>query len=104
MNNRNLDKTFARTLVVWWAFTWRVSIISLFGAVFAGFVSGLVATGLGFETRTVVTWIQSSFFIVGIPVGMLVMRIVLLKNYSSFRIEFVSNKPSIQEQHVNVKT
>lgn len=97
MSGRNLDKTIGRILQIWWAFAWRVSVISLSSGVFVGFMTGLLASGLGYETRAVAFWIQVSVFVVGVPIGILVMRAILFKQYSSFRIELVELEPNIRE-------
>jgi hypothetical protein len=81
-----LEVTWGRAIKVWWSIVWRAV---LFGAI-AGFVAGAVAGALlgaagvaGQTIASVGAWLG---FGVSLPVGIWVVRSVLRKSWSDFRI------------------
>ena len=85
-----LEVTWGRAAKVWWSLAWRAV---LFGAL-AGMLSGAIigafmgATGAPPQTIAgVTTWAGG---VVGIPVGIWVVRTTLSKSWSDFRIALVA--------------
>jgi ABC-type antimicrobial peptide transport system permease subunit len=87
MNNRGdtvmqeVELTWGRAIKVWWSLAWRGL---LFGGL-AGFVAGMIVGVLGGEP------IHGSLagFVMGIPIGMWVVKIILAKSFSDFRLALI---------------
>jgi hypothetical protein len=88
----NVEITWGRATKVWWSLTWRWLLFYVITGFISGFVIGFikgaaVASNQTIETvRTVANW--TGVFI-SIPVGIWVVRSVLRKSWSDFRIALV---------------
>ena len=84
-----IEVTWGRAVKVWWSIVWRAVLFSgLAGMVAGGVVGGILGVaGVGPQTiGTVGTWLG---VLVSIPVGIWVVRWVLRKSWSDFRIVLV---------------
>jgi hypothetical protein len=81
-----LEVTWGRAIKVWWSLAWR---LVLFGGI-AGFIAGAIIGGVGAAAganpRTISSLGSLSGMVIGIPIGMVVVRWVLRKSWSDFRI------------------
>ncbi len=81
-----LEVTWGRTMKVWWSLVWRMILFSMA----AGFVAGLIVggagafAGVGAQNLSYLGNIAG--LVVGLPVGVWVVRSILRKSWSDFRI------------------
>jgi len=78
---QEVELNWERSLKVWWSLVWRGV---LFGFI-AGFIAGFIVGFLGFPNLGGLAGL-----VVGIPIGMWVVKLVLAKSFSDFRIALVS--------------
>jgi len=84
-----LEPTFRRAAVVYWALFWRAILIGGGAGFLVGFVGGFVGAMAGVPPTTTRPLILIAAAIVGVPVGIHVVRLVLRKSYSEFTIRLV---------------
>jgi hypothetical protein len=85
----SIEVTWGRATKVWWSLLWRAALFGLLAGGAIGFVIGLIlgAAGVAAEVITAAgTW---AGLLIGIPVGIWVVRTVLRKSWSDFRIVLV---------------
>ena len=76
-----VELNWARAIKVWWSLAWRGI---LFGSI-AGFIAGFIVGYLGFGNLGALAGL-----VVGIPIGMWVVKLVLAKSFSDFRLALVA--------------
>jgi hypothetical protein len=84
-----LEVTWGRTIKVWWSMVWRAALFAGIGGGLLGFVLGFIMGMAGASQEligTVCFWVGVLF---GIPIGIWVVRAVLKKSWSDFRIALV---------------
>jgi hypothetical protein len=79
-----LEVTLGRAIRVWWALFWRGLLYCGLAGLLIGFVEGLIGFG-----RPQIT--MPSGFLVGLPVGVYVVRAALRKQYRHFSIRLVAS-------------
>ncbi|MBV8313498.1 MAG: hypothetical protein JOZ53_00930 [Planctomycetaceae bacterium] len=88
----NVEITWGRATKVWWSLTWRWSLFVVITGFISGFVIGFLKSAAGASNQTIETvkivanW--TGVFL-GIPVYIWVVRSVLRKSWSDFRIALV---------------
>jgi hypothetical protein len=85
-----VEVTWKRVIKVWWSFIWRGTLFGFIGGFIVGFIIGLIAGVAGGDSNTIGRLAQIGGGIIGIPIGIVVMRIVLRKQYSDFRIALIA--------------
>ncbi|KPK41934.1 MAG: hypothetical protein AMJ78_04160 [Omnitrophica WOR_2 bacterium SM23_29] len=85
-----VEVTWMHALKVWWSFTWRVLIYGFIGGFIIGLVLGFIMAMMGASPAAVNNACRIGGFIIGIPIGIAVVKIVLQKKYSDFRIALIS--------------
>ena len=78
---QEVELSWERAIKVWWSLVWRSL---LFGGL-AGGVAGFIVGILGFPHLGGLAGL-----VVGIPVGMWVVKLVLAKSFSDFRLALVA--------------
>ena len=85
----NVEITWGRATKVWWSLAWRGLLFGgITGGIF-GFVIGLIMGAAGASMQTIGTVAYWTGVFIGIPVGIWVVRSVLRKSWSDFRIALV---------------
>lgn len=77
----DVDVTWLRALEIWWAWLWRAFLWSILAGFVVGFVAGFVGA------------VEAAPFLggaVGLPIGIWVLKGVLGKTFSDFRIALLS--------------
>ena len=98
-----LPVTWSRVVRVWWAFFWRMSLLSLAFGVILLAVGFIAALALGLTTAQTESiddsrWLQLVFFALGAVVTLIVTRQVLIQKWGDFRIVLVKRSHSEYER------
>jgi len=81
--------TWGRAIKVWWSLLWRAILYSILAGLIVGIFVAIFGAILGIDSASS-TGLSGIFgFLVGIPIGIWVIKIVLQKKYSDFRIALV---------------
>lgn len=81
-----LEVTWGRAVRVWWSLMWRALLFGGIGGGGVGFVIGFFMGAAGASLASITAVTAWAGLLVGIPVGMWVVRHVLRKTWSDFRI------------------
>jgi hypothetical protein len=84
-----LEVTLGRAAKVWWSMLWRAVLFGGLGGGAAGFVLGAIMGAAGVSLQTISSVTSVIGLVVGIPIGIWVVRNVLRKSWSDFRIVLV---------------
>jgi len=82
----SIPVTWARVAKVWWCFVWRATLLGMIVGMLVGLVVGFAGALVGMTAAGVEWMIRGTVILVSIPVGILVMKSVLEKEFSDFRI------------------
>jgi hypothetical protein len=85
----HLDVTWTRALKVWWSLAWRGLLFGALAGGLAGFFVGVAGSAAGVQLETIRQLGSLAGLAVGIPVGLWVVRTILQKSWSDFRIVLV---------------
>ena len=97
--SRTLEPTWDVCFKIWFAFFWRNTLLSLaVGSVAALFGGMLAKLGGGDVGKMGVMF----GMIAGIPMGLVVMRMILKKEYENFKIELIE-KPRLVKEHIGLQ-
>ena len=89
-----IDVTWGRAAKVWWSLLWRSLLFAGVAGFGVGVIVGVVGAIVG-ASREAVSVI--SFFAglgLGVPIGIWVVKLILTKNYSDFRVALVPRTES----------
>ncbi|MEJ2760865.1 MAG: hypothetical protein P8126_04835 [Gammaproteobacteria bacterium] len=92
-----LDATWKRAIKVWWALLWRGILFTLLITFPIGIVIGVIGAIMG-EAEHVRIYSRLAGMILGIPIGIWVVKIVLNKQFSDFQIVLLPSNRSILDQ------
>ena len=81
-----LELTWKRAFMIWWAITLRVILISLPILLIVVFIMAGITVGLGIPDETGKLFSKVVSFVTGIPIGVLIIKMALSKKYPGFRI------------------
>jgi hypothetical protein len=85
-----LDVTWTRATKVWWSLLWRGLLFGSLAGFAAGFVVGITGAALGANRETISQLGTLAGVLTAVPVGIWVVRTVLRKSWSDFRIAIVA--------------
>lgn len=86
-----LEVTWSRAAIIWWSIVWRMMLYSMLAGGLAGFLLGITLVALGMPD--IVEQVgQLAGMIVGIPIGIWVIKTVLTKEYRQYRIALVPSR------------
>ena len=85
-----VELTWGRTIKVWWSLMWRGWLFAFIAAFIVGIIVAIVRAIIGFDQGTGVLVSTLGGFLIGLLIGMWVVKIILNKKYSDFRIALVS--------------
>lgn len=89
-----LEVTWWRATKIWWSLLWRGIFYALIIGIPLGIIIGFLAATLG-VAKEIRPYAQVVGFIAGIPIGIWVVKIVLEKHYSDFRIVLLPSLESV---------
>ena len=85
-----VDVTWGRAAKVWWSLMWRGLVFGGIAGGLAGFVIGFIMGAARASRESIAMLTFWAGVLVAIPVGILVVRHVLRKSWSDFRIALVA--------------
>ena len=91
-----LEVTWGRTARIWWAFMWRALIATICVTVVAGIIGGALGAIvflMGVDEGTMVVAGTIVGFAMGLLSQLVVMRMILNRDYGEFRLSLVPNSP-----------
>lgn len=89
-NVKIVEVTWMHALKVWWSITWRTLLYSFLGGFVVGFILGFIMGSMGVNPNTINGVCRIAGGIISIPIGIAVVKIVLGKKYSDFRIALIA--------------
>lgn len=92
-----VEVTWARASRVWWSLFWRTVLFTFLGGFIVSSVLGFFLAQAGVDPETVFLVCQTSAFIVGIPIGIVITGVVLGRKFPDFRIVLVKEDPAVRE-------
>ncbi len=93
-----LEVTWLRSIKVWWSITWRVVIYSLALGFIVSMPLGLAAAALELDVSLARWLTQTAGMLCGFFIAVWVIKIVLGKHYSDFRIILVPSDEALLRQ------
>ena len=87
-----VEVTWMRAFKVWWSLLWRGLLFCFLGGGLVGFTLGFFLGLAKVEPETIKSACTISGYIVSIPIGIVVTRLVLNNRYSDFKIVLINNK------------
>ncbi len=84
---------------IWWSLLWRTVLIGVISAVVVGGILGGVLSVLGMSDK-IGTYAQIAGYLVGIPVGIYVVKKILTMQFRRYRIALLPSQEAILEQAV----
>jgi ABC-type dipeptide/oligopeptide/nickel transport system permease component len=96
-----LEITWLRALKVWWSIVWRTLLYSLIISILVGIPIGIAAATLGLDQESAARLGRSLGSLLGLFIAVWVVKIVLGKSFSDFRIVLVpSDEARLQQMQV----
>jgi ABC-type uncharacterized transport system permease subunit len=94
-----IEITWANAIRVWWAYFWR-NLIAIIVAIVAGgivgAILGFVMGMLGVPVRTIQFITGPIGAVIGIALSVVPMKLILGKDFGTFRLVLISNAPTPQ--------
>jgi hypothetical protein len=92
-----IEVTWGRATMVWWAYIWRLLLCGLASALVGGIVGAVIGLVMGILQAP-----KEAILFVSLPVGILIgtassivpMKLILGKDFGEFRLALVSKQPT----------
>jgi hypothetical protein len=84
-----LEITWLRALKIWWSIVWRTMLYSILFSILAGIPIAISTAALGFDEAVALQVGRLIGLVIGFIVAVWVVKIVLGKSFSDFRIALV---------------
>lgn len=88
--NDEVEVTWGRVVKVWWSLVWRGLALGMLAGFGAGFIIGFAGAIGGMSRESIALYSMLAGGAAGIPVGMWVLKGVLRKRFSDFRLALIS--------------
>lgn len=85
-----VEVTWGRVFKVWWSLAWRGILFGFLAGAGAGFVVGFLGAMGGMIRENISMYSMLAGGAVGVPIGLWVVKTVLGKKFSDFRLALVS--------------
>ena len=85
-----LEITWGRSLKVWWSMVWRLVIFGAVAGLIVGIIVGIVGAIIGIDQGVAQLISGLGGALISLPIGVWVVKIILGKNFSDFRIALLS--------------
>lgn len=85
-----VEATWGRVVKVWWSLAWRGILFGFLAGAGTGFVIGFLGAMDGMSRESISLYSMVAGGAVGVPVGLWVVKTVLGKRFSDFRLALVS--------------
>lgn len=84
--------TWMRACKVWWSLLWRGLLFGLLGGGLVGFILGFLLGIFRVNPETIKSVCTIAGYIISVPIGIAVTKLVLSNRYSDFQIVLTANK------------
>lgn len=85
-----IEVTWGRVVKVWWSLAWRGILFGFLAGAGAGFVIGFLGAMGGMSRESTSLYSMLAGGAVGVPIGLWVVKTVLSKRFSDFRLALIS--------------
>ena len=99
---QKLEVTWWRAARIWWSLLWRGLFYTIIITFLTGILVRLLAASLGLSEH-VQPYAEVMGLIAGVPIGIWVVKIVLEKHYSDFRIVLLPSLESLLDDEPDEK-
>lgn len=93
--------TWGHALRIWWSLVWRVLVFGGIAGLLLGLLAGIAGAVAGIEDAVIAGYVEIGGMLVSIPVGIWVVKIILGKEFSKFRVALVPSLHSRIESSLN---
>jgi hypothetical protein len=87
--------TWGHAIKIWWSLTWRIVLFGGLAGLALGLLFGLIGAATGIADETIHSWGQIGGTLVSIPIGIWVVKYILNKDFTKYRIILV---PSLESR------
>jgi flagellar biosynthesis protein FliQ len=95
-----IEVTWWHAIKIWWSLTWRIVLFGGLAGLALGLLLGLFGAVTGTTDDTIQFWGQIGGMLVSIPIGIWVVKSILNKDFTKYRIILVPSLDSRLEAHV----
>jgi hypothetical protein len=85
---QEIEVTWKHAIIIWWAVVWRTVLFVALAGMGVGLVLGFLLAGMQDEEQVALV-AETAGLLVGIPIGIWVMKTVLTRQFRDFRIALV---------------
>lgn len=85
-----VEVTWRHATKVWWSLIWRALLFGSFAIAAVGLVLGFLMELVNINPETIKAICIVTGYIVCVPIGIVVTKLVLNKSYSNFRIALIA--------------
>lgn len=96
-----LELTWIRTIKIWWGLVWRMMVYSILLGLLISFPVGILSAAFSFDQPTIDMLAQGIAAAISLLLGIWILRVVLTKNYSDFRIVLVPSDEVLLKQELS---
>jgi hypothetical protein len=93
-----LEITWKRTLILWWAFFWR-NLFAILASHIIGYIIGLIVSVIGDflgADITTILWLSGSLGVtIGLLISIIPLKMILGKDFGQFRLVLLSKKETL---------
>lgn len=93
-----LELTWTRAIKIWWSLVWRLMVYSMVLGLLISLPIGLLAAALGLDEAQTRMLSQGMASLLSLLLGIWVLRVVLSKHYSDFRVMLVPSDEALLKQ------
>lgn len=99
-----IQVTWWYAIKIWWSLTWRIVLFGGLAGLALGLLLGLFGAVTGATDDTVQSWGQIGGMLVSIPIGIWVVKSILNKDFTKYRIILVPSLESRLEAQIQDRT
>mgnify|MGYP001769822365 CR=1 FL=1 len=85
-----VEVTWGRAVRVWWSLVWRTVLFGVLAGLGVGFVFSFLGSIAGMSQGSIFIYSTIAGYATGIPIGIWVLKTVLSKRFSDFRLALIS--------------